>query len=614
MKLNLLSAAVIALLALPHAASAATGDEELDDVIVTATRTAVTVDDTLAPVNVITRADIERLQARSLQDLLRGLPGVSVSNSGGPGRNTSLFLRGTESDHVLVLIDGIKVGSATSGNVAFQDLPVEQIERIEIVRGPRSSLYGSEALGGVIQIFTRRAHGEFAPHFSVGYGSENSREAAAGLSLAGDQGWFAANAAYSDTDGFNACNGKPFPGGAGCFTYEPDNDAYRNVSGALRGGWRFSEAVEAEANILRTEGHNYFDGTFVNESQYRQQVIGTKLTVTPSEAFKLTVTAGRNNDDSDNLLNGVFSSKFNTRRDSLSVQGDITLAPHHLLTLGGDRVDDKVDSTTTFDERSREDIGVFAQYQGQFGRHDVQLSARNDDNEQFGSHATGGAAWGYGLTENLRLVTSYGTAFKAPTFNELYYPNFGNPTLQPEESRSFEVGLRGQAGNLRWSVDAFHTRADELIAYDASISKPGNVEEATLRGIEASVGAQFGDWSIDASATGLDPQNDANNSYKGNDLPRRARVSGRVDVDRAVGDFRFGLTFAGEGRRYDDLANTRSLGGYGTVDLRAEYALAPDWLVQAKVVNIADHDYTTAAFYNQPGRSHFVTLRYRPAR
>ncbi|MBL8298673.1 MAG: TonB-dependent vitamin B12 receptor [Rhodanobacteraceae bacterium] len=612
---TLLCAAVAALLTLPAAATRAEPaphTPELDDIIVTATRTAVTADANLAPVSVITRQDIERLQARSLHDLLRGLPGVTVSSNGGAGKQTSLFLRGTESDHLLVLIDGVRVGSATTGSVAFQDLPLEQIERIEIVRGPRSSLYGSDALGGVIQIFTRRGAGQgLNASFSATLGSYATREATAGIGFNGTAGWLNATLAHADTDGFNSCRGQATPG-AGCFADQPDNDPYRNSSLTLNGGWRFGEAGDLQAHALRAEGRNTYDGSFVDESHYREQAVGAKLRLQAHERLVLSASAGQSQDYSDNFGAGVFKTRFDTQRDSYSLQGDIGLAQQQLLSIGADYANDEVDSTTAYVERSRRVTGVFAQYQGQAGAHDIEASLRNDDNEQFGTHTTGGLAWGYALSEGLRLIANYGTAFKAPTFNELYFPGFGNANLKPEESRSAEIGLRGMTQAGRWELHAFHTRVDELIAFDAATFAPGNIDQARIRGLEASWATDIAGWAVDSSLTLLDPRNDSQGANNGNYLPRRARQSARVDLDRRYGAFAVGTTVDVQGERYDDLGNRRRLGGYATLDLRAEYAVTPEWLVQARVANLTDRNYETAAFYNQAGRSYYLTLRYRP--
>ncbi len=587
-------------------------DVTAEPIIVTATRTAQTADETLAAVTVITRQDIERQQATSVVDLLRGTPGLGLSNNGGLGKATSVFLRGTESDHVLVLIDGVKVGSATLGTTAFQDIPVDQIERIEIVRGPRSSLYGSEAIGGVIQIFTRKGGGPLKPYLSLGGGSYKTYNTSAGISGGGERGWFNVSASGITTEGFNACNGKPSPGGAGCFTYEPDKDGYRNVSGSVRAGYRFDGGAEADVRWLRAQGKNEYDGGFVNESQTEQEIYGGRVRFAPATPWQVTLAAGRGRDDSDNYKDGVFMSRFNTLRDTVSLQNDVSIGSRQLLTVGADYQNDRIDSTTAYPITARDNTGLFAQHQANLGAHDLQASLRRDDNEQFGDHDTGGLAWGYRASAALRLVASYGTAFKAPTFNELYFPGFGNPALQPEASRSTEIGARGAAGGMRWTLTAFQTDVDNLIAYDASINAAANVDQARIRGAEATLGTRLDGWDMNTALTLLDPENRSSGANNGKVLPRRAEQALRLDADRVFGAYRLGATVRAEGRRYDDLANTSELAGYGTVDLRGEYLFAKDWRVQARIENLFDKDYQTAAFFNQPGRNLFVTLRYQP--
>lgn len=437
----------------------------LADQVVTATRTARTAAQSLAAVSVIDREDIERSQARSVPELLRQVPGVSLANNGGFGKNTTLFLRGTESDHVLVLIDGIKVGSASAGLTAFQDLPVELIERIEVVRGPRSSLYGSEAIGGVIQIFTRRGDGQGAkPFFSAGYGTHQTLEGSAGVSGGTGNGWYSLGVSSFDTAGINTKR-------AGTVGYEPDRDGYRNLSGNLRGGYRFDNGLELDGTLLRAKSHNDYDQVFNGSgfgtnSDNEQNLIGGRARFTPLDPWLVTLQAGRSEDKADAYQDGRFYSRFDTRRDSLSWQNDLTLAEGHVLTLGYDWQKDEIGSSEAFSVDSRLNKGWFAQYLGQYGRQDWQLSLRRDDNQQFGVHDTGSAAWGYALSDALRFTVSYGTAFKAPTFNELYYPDYGNPDLDAETSRSLEVGLSGTHGWGHWAVNAFRTNVDDLIGND----------------------------------------------------------------------------------------------------------------------------------------------------
>ncbi|WP_233171761.1 TonB-dependent vitamin B12 receptor [Dyella sp. ASV21] len=584
---------------------------DLDSVVVTATRTAQTQDQTLSAVTVIDRADIERLQPSSLADLLRGTPGLQLANNGGPGKSTSVFLRGTESDHVLVLIDGIKIGSATLGTAALQDIPVEQVERIEIVRGPFSSLYGSEAIGGVIQIFTRRPEGAFVPSFMLGVGSYGHLSGSAGLAGKVGNGWYALEASHDQTDGINACRVGALEAGAGCFADQPDKDGYRNNALTLQGGYRFDEQWDADARAFRSEGHNWYDGSYSDYAESATQVVGGRVHYRPSQALTFTLSLGTSGDFSKDYLHGIYKDRFDTHRDVGSLQADAAVWGG-VLTGGFDWQRDAVDSTTTYAVDSRINRGVFAQWQQTFGRQSLQASVRRDDNSQFGGKNTGSLLWGWDFTQTLRLTASYGTAFKAPTFNELYYPYYGNPNLSPEKSRNIELGLRGSYGWGYWSLNAFRNNVSDLITYDAATGAPGNVEDARIRGAEAVLSGHVAGWLVTGTATWLDPR-DESNGYHGNLLPRRARQSGRVDLDRSFGDFSIGGTWYAAGRRYDDLANRHELGGYATTDLRVAYAITRELKVQLALNNAFAKNYETAWYYNQPGRNAMLTLRYQPA-
>ena len=606
-------------LALPFAAQAQDrGATDLDEVVVSGTRTAVAVEDSLVPAQVINREAIQRSQARSLSELLQGRAGISLANQGGAGKITTLNLRGTESDHVLVLIDGVRMGSATAGLPALQDLPIDQIDRVEIVRGPRSSLYGSEAIGGVIQVFTRRNTGKVRPNFRIGVGSDSAREASAGIGGGNARGWFGADVAHTRTDGFNACRGRgpdpgiPFDFGAGCFTDEPDRDGYRNTSANLRGGYSFTDTLMMEANALRAEGKSEFDGSFTNRSETVQQVIGTKLRYTPSEKVGLQLSLGRNDDKSDDFHDDVQSGYFETRRYVASLQGDFTVAANQLLTAGIDWQDDKVESATDFDVTQRDNLAGFVEYQGRFGAHQLQASVRNDDNEQFGNHTTGSLGYGFGFDNGLKLTASVATGFKAPSFNDLYYPFFGNPDLKPEESESVNLGIARYADSWNWTFNVYQNKVDELISYDAAIFLPNNIDEARIRGAEFTVDFTLGGFDIATQLSHTDPRNRSAGPNHDNLLARRPRNTARIDVDRAFGAFRTGVTFNAAGERYDNLANTDRLGGYSTLDLRLEYAIAPAWTLQAKVGNVFDRDYETVAWYNQAGRTYGLSLRYQP--
>lgn len=609
----LLSAAV------PTIAVAQDAATDLDQVIVTATRTELALADSLVPAQVIDREEIERLQPRDLPDLLRARAGIDLVNQGGAGKLSSVFMRGTESDHVLVLVDGVRIGSATAGLAAFQDLPVEQIERIEIVRGPRSSLYGSEAIGGVIQVFTRRSDGAVAPRARVGAGSNGLREASAGIGGRVGRGWFGVDAAYQRTDGINACRGSGITF-QGCFTDEPDDDGYRNRSLNLRGGIDATEDLSVEAHVLHAESDNQFDGSIFggNEAENVQRVADAKLEWRASDAFALRIQAGRAWDRADNYYadpvagTRSYVGAFDTIRDTASAQGDVALAAGHLLSIGADWQRDEVESDTDYAVTARDNIAGFVEYQGRAGAHRFNAALRHDDNEQFGDHGTGSIGWGYDFGSGLRFNASAGTGFKAPTFNDLYFPfGSGNPDLKPERSKSLNLGLAQSFDGWRWGLDVYETRIVDLVALD-SVFYPGNIQEARIRGAELTLGAALAGWDLSTQLSHVDPRDRSDGPNRGNLLPRRARNHGRVDVDRSFGEFRLGATVRGAGSRYDNLANSVRLGGYGTVDLRASWQFHADWALQARATNLLDKRYETVDWYNQPGREYGLALRYAP--
>ena len=591
---------------------AANADHQEKPVIVTATRTAQTADASLASVTVITRKDIERQQARSIQDLFRGVPGVNIVNQGGPGKATFVQMRGTESDHVLVMVDNIKVGSATSGTTAFENIPIEQIDRIEIVRGPRSSLYGSEAIGGVIHIFTRKGDGGgFKQTLGFGGGSYGTLEGSTGLSYGGQQGWFNMTASGIGTQGFNACNGSS---SAGCFINEPepDRDGYRNVAGSARAGYRFQNGLEIDGSFMQSAGRSQFDGNFANKAVLMQQVLGGTARYAPLDFWRINLIGGRSREDSDNFLGTAFQNRFNTIRDTISMLNDFTINPSHLLTIGMDYQKDHVRSTEAFTVHSRNNWGVFAQHQATIAKHDIQLSLRHGDYRLFGSRVTGGTGWGYPITEKIRLLANFGTAFKAPTFNELYFPGFSNPNLRPEDSLSYEFGTRGKFDWGNWSLNVYETRIHHLIAFDANTFAPANIDQARIRGFEGIFSTQIKGWQFNTNLTLLDPENRSSGLNRGNILPRRSEQSFRLDADRQFGQYMLGGMLLVEGERYDDLANTRKLDSYVKFDLRAEYIFNKHWRLQGRIENLFNERYETAAFYNQPGRNFFAMVRYQP--
>jgi len=574
------------------------------EINITANRRAQTTNTTLAPVTIITRDDIEKYQAQSLFEVLRRVPGINISNNGGVGTQTSVFMRGTNSGHVLVLVDGIRHGSATLGSTSFQHIPLDQIERIEVVRGPRSSLYGSEAIGGVIQIITRKGGNGFKPSVKLGIGSHDTLKASVNIANGHPVHWYNINLQSNDTMGFDSCNSTT----AGCFADEPDKDGYHQDSISLRGGRAFNaNKLKAEVSFLRAQGDTEFDGSFQNSSDFVQQVASANLSAKATDKLNIRFQVGQSRDENKNFKAGTFASRFNTERDSTSLIADVSLNDRFSFLLGTDWHDDKVDSTTDYAVSSRDSKGVFGSVSGRINKTQVDLSLRDDDNEQFGNKTTGGIAIGQQLSDNIMLKASYGTAFKAPTFNQLYFPDFGLATLKPEESENYELGLSGQLNNGSWEVNVFENQIENLIAgFPVS-----NLDEARIRGLEAGVSTKLAGFDLATNVTLQKPEN-RSGANAGKLLRERPRKMLNLDIDRKLGRWSLGASVHSESVRFSDVANKDRLAGFTTLDLRSEYALAKNWRVGLKVANALDKDYITKKGYNQDGINGMLSIKYAP--
>jgi len=577
------------------------GTLDLGSDVVTATRTSQA--SSIAATTVFERTDIERLQVNTAEELLRRATGVNLINNGGPGKSTSLQIRGSNDKHVLVMIDGVRIGSATSGVAALQNLPVEQIERIEIVRGPRSSLYGSEAIGGVVQIFTRKGGDGLTPYFSTTVGSRQHRAATAGASGGNDNAWFNLGVSSLDTEGYDA---RP--------SREVDHDGYRELSANLSGGYRFANGLLLDANLLQVESHNDYDSGNKANADSVLSAYGVRAKYSPVSFWDVTLQVGHSEDKNENFKGSTFDTRYDTRRDSASWQNDFALSENQLLTVGYDWQQDSISSSVDYPEDSRYNHGLFAQYLLHAGRHEWQLGLRHDDNEAYGEHTTGSVGYGYALTDSISLTSSYGTAFSAPTFNQLYFPGYGNPDIQAETSRNLEVGLRGQHRWGSWSANAFRNDIDDMIASVrvGGVSMAENVDKARITGLELEVLTQQLGWSWQANLTLQDPENRSSSADDDLLLRRVPEQIFNLDVDRRFGRIGLGASVHAEGRRWDNATNTSDLHGYNTVELRAEYWLSDAWRVQARVSNLFDNEYETAATYTQPGRAGYLTLRYQP--
>lgn len=597
---------------LPGVAGATDGPQSFDPVVVTATRTQQTLSATLAPTTVITRDEIEQRQPASLMDLLAATPGVARSNSGGLGKAGSVFMRGSSGSQVLVLVDGLRIGSVSGGSVPLPYIPLAQIERIEIVRGPFSSLYGADAVAGVIQIFLRHEPGSFTPNFKASIGSYQTRKLDAGFSASGERGWIAVQASHTKTRGINACRVGAGDVPAGCFANQPDRDGFHDNAVSVHGSYRFSPQWTVDAMAFRSQGASEYDGTIVDSDDFSVQVVGGQLHYRPAEQVEISLRVGSTTDFATAFLGDVQGSHYDSRRTLGSLQLDAPLLGG-LFTGGYDWQRQELASNTHFASTERSNRGLFAQWQRHFGAFSVQLNARHDDNSQYGDESTGSILWGWRFSDQLRLTAGYGTAFRAPTFNDLYFPGYGNPELQPEQSRSVQLGLRATPTWGHWSLSAYRKTVDNLITLDFATFTPKNVGQARITGLEGVIGARLGAWDVRAMATLMRARDQtAGAATEGNQLPRRPEHSLRLDVDRQLGRFSLGATWSVASRRYDGIGNRHPLGGYALVDLRAGWQLVPDWHLQLALNNAFDKHYETAWYFNQPGRNAMLTLRYNP--
>lgn len=580
----------------------------LEPLVITPGRFLQAQDQVLGALTVLRRDDLERLQVGSVVEALRGIPGLAIANTGGPGKPTSVFVRGTESRHVLVLIDGVRIGSATLGSPAWQDLPLSHVERIEVLRGPYSSLYGSDALGGVVQIITRQAASGWQGDAQVSLGSLSTESLAAGLSYAGEGFWSRLGLEHTATDGIDACDGpRAVAEGVACFADQPDRDGYRNQSLHWRGGVAWQPGHELEWTVLRAEGATEFDGSFQDNTDTVQQVLGLTWRSALTAQGDLTLRVAQADDQSKNYLGTAFVNQFDTQRRSLGVQWEQHLPAgwHGLVGLEHDR--ESVEATTAYTQTRRDNTGVFGQVNGRWQETDWRVNLRHDNDAVFGGETTGALGVGYPWSETSTVRAALGTAFKAPTFNDLYFPGFGNPELQPERAVSAEVGWV----TPHWQLTAFVNQIDDLIAFDAARSQPMNIQQARIVGLEGDWTLDGDGWRLHVAGTLQNPKNRASGPNRGNLLPRRAEQSVRVDLDTTRGVWRWGGSLQGENRRFDDVANTRSMQGYVTAVVRTEYRISPHWVVQGRIENLFDTDYETAYAYPQLGRAGYVTLRYR---
>jgi len=622
MKRIALSAAVAAL---SFTATNLIADDNVETIVVTGTRIPTNISESLSAVTVLQRADIERYQESDLFGLMSRVPSISFVRNGGRGSSTSMSLRGNQSDHSMFLIDGVRIGSATTGGAALASLNMATVERIEIIRGPKSNLYGADAIGGVVNMITRTTSEPSVFNIQTSFGSNDTTETTAVAGLKGNRYRFTATVNALDTDGID--NTESTAGVHG------DNDAHRKNSLALNYQYQLADNALWKLVYNQNETESEYDnncsvGSWPNSSSVDCNIFSTgqvdslftAIELEVSEQWHTSLQLGRTNDealegtDNVDLSTTNNGGEFNTQKTEATWVNNLFLSEDNTLTLGVDYLRDEVSGSTEYDEISRDNKAVFAQYQVQLGAVDTNFGLRNDDNEQFGSFTTASFLAGVDLSENLRLMGSFSEGFKAPTFNDLYFPNFGTPTFEPEQSENYEIGLNASLGNTYLTVAVFNNQLENLIQYNSATFQTDQTAEVEISGFEFSADTEVAGWALSLAGSVIDPENKGN----GKVLRRRAEQSMSFDADYGFDNLTVGFTVRSESHRFDDAANTVKLGGYTTSAIRASYRINDEWAVKAKIDNLTDKEYVTASSfslgnYRSVGREAMITIAYTPS-
>ena len=595
-----LSPLVVSSLAVAQAAPGS-----LTTTVVTANRTEQPISDLLADVSIVDRDTIERSGATGVADVLARLPGIEIVRNGGPGNSTSVYLRGAESRFTAVYIDGVRIDSQSTGGATWEQIPLSQIDRIEVLRGPAAAVYGSDAIGGVIQLFTRKGEAGFHPYVGVGVGNKGTRRLEAGVSgTAGVDNVFdySLGAAREISDGFNA---RPIA------TQNPDKDGYRSSSANARLGLRIDARQRIDATLLANDMNSQYDSSLRANDVNLHELRTAGLTHTGqwTEFWKTTLQATASTSRYETTPS-VYLTR--TELHNYLFQNEFRWGEHRVTAAFERREDNLVNGSI---DRDRAQNALSLGYAIKHDAHTLQLHARHDDDSEFGGKTTGSAAYGYAIAANWRATASVGTAFRAPTLYQRF-SEYGTATLQPETSRNVEAALHWSQGTSSASVTVFRNKVENLITFLSAASCPpaqrngcyGNTAKAQYTGVTLAGAQRFGTFSLRGSLDLQDPKDEITDKQ----LARRARQHGVFGVDTRVADFNVGAELQTSAHRWDNAANTTRLGGYTLFNLYASTRLARDYTLIARVDNLADKTYQLANTYATAGRVVYVGVKWAP--
>jgi len=566
----------------------------------------------VADVTIIDRDRIERSGAAGVADVLKRVPGIEMSRNGGPGATTSVFLRGAESRFTAVYIDGVRVDSQTTGGAAWESIPLALIDRIEVLRGPAGAVYGSDALGGVIQIFTRRGEEGFAPFAGVGVGSYNTRKLDAGFSGASGGFDYALGVAHEKSDGFDS-QPQRLSNSARTLS-NPDQDGYRSTSVNASLGFKINRAHSLEATLLSSDMKSQYDAFGYQPvspdddlSLHKLHALGLNWQAKWTDAYSTRLSMTESQDRYETTPSPYLTT---TRLRGYTLQNEFRLGAH-LFTAALERKEDHLENAPIDQGRSQNALALGYGFTEK--NHTVQLNLRHDKDSEFGGKTTGSAAYAYAFTPEWRASASAGTAFRAPTLYQRF-SEYGVPTLVPESSRNLELGLRWSQGASSAGLVAYRNKVDNLISFvgAGTCASPfgcyANTARAKYSGATLTASHAIGGVNLAAS---LDLQN-PRDLDTGRQLTRRAKQHGTLSADTRVGSWLLGAEAQFSGKRFDDAANTKVLSGYSLLNLSASTPLMKDWTLLARVDNLADKQYELARTYATAGRSFYVGMKWAP--
>ena len=574
----------------------------------TASRVAQPVTEVVADVSIVSRDQIKHSGAGSVAELLALLPGLQAITHGDTGQ---IYIRGADARMTALYVDGVRVdsqdGLMLGGGVPWALVPVAQIDRIEVLRGAASAVYGSDAMGGVIQIFTRRGASGFSPFVNLGVGSFNQKKLEAGFSGAQASWDYALSVGREDNDGFNT---RPD------LIHTPDHEAIARRSGSLRLGYQLSTAHRIELNALDSQLDSQYvpwnGGADINvKSNLSTAAVNWSAQWTDAYSTRLSLSQSRisKSDDAPN--------DFKTDLQTALFENNLRIGAGTLTAVLEQRQDHFEAEATKWDpafKGSRTQNALALGYGANYGKHAVQVNVRRDNDSLFTSKQTGALAYAYTFAPNWRANASTGTAFRVPTLEQIYGP-YGDAKLVPESNQNHELGVSYASSERSFKAVVYRNDISNMISSSQTLSTCSagsfcyyNVGQASIRGMTLSGVQRVGAYEMRASLDALDPVN----SVTGKTLSLRARKTLTLAVDRRAAAWRLGGELQAVGERFDNAANTIVLPGYALLNLKAGTQLAKDWQLVMRLDNAADAKYQQVGQIATPGRTFYAGLQWQP--